>query len=572
MRQLVPILIGISMLAGCADVHVRKGLPIVAKPQDGALIAGTDGAADIGRGNQARLAGRHDDAIRDLEPMAQRGYADAMLYLAAVYAQSPSMAAQDKAIAWYRKALPQRPEAVVPMARALTQSGQTRLVAEAEQLLLATRRRHDDPLADAALLNLYGLFPAFDTKQQAPKLAAALIKSPLPESRATAINWYRDEITDRASAERLLALCRKNLDAAPECYLDLVEYYRFTRDKAGLEKQVDAALKAFDTLTPLKVSDSLDAMPLDVAALAGRLAVTLVEQPGIEDTLEQAEAVRNTRTADELLRDGAADDSTDGSEAPDPTPQTAADAVPATPATVAIVPPSASGNAEPELANKVLRWMLKRPGAMKVEAAAVAVGFPYLLPDIDIEALLKAGVADQRPRASLMLGELYFFNQRAPREADLAEMHFKTALNYRETSIPAHYRLGRLYQQGYLSRPDPAKSLEHFLYAARHRVTAADTHLSRLFYDTPGARTNRVNAYVFAKLSSDGGYPVVVRTLRNGVPNAYPLLERLTADLTPAELEAAEALYQKERKVHLVTRRPIGPEVWAQETTAKPRS
>ena len=62
----------------------------------------------------------------------------------------------------------------------------------------------------------------------------------LPRSRAERdlLSVERDDLL-----HRLLALCRKNLDAAPECYLDLVEYYRFTRDKAGLEKQVDAALK-----------------------------------------------------------------------------------------------------------------------------------------------------------------------------------------------------------------------------------------------------------------------------------------------------------------------------------------
>jgi TPR repeat protein len=161
-----------------------------------------------------------------------------------------------------------------------------------------------------------------------------------------------------------------------------------------------------------------------------------------------------------------------------------------------------------------------------------------------------------------LLGELYLFNQRAPREADLAESNFMEATKYRETTIPAHYRLGRLYQQGYLSRPDPKKSLDNFLYAARRRVTAADTHLARLFYDSPGTRIDRVNAYVFAKLSQEAGYPVLVRTLRGGTLNVYNLLDRLKTDLTAPELDKAEAMYLKEREVHLITPRPIGPEIW----------
>jgi TPR repeat protein len=222
-------------------------------------------------------------------------------------------------------------------------------------------------------------------------------------------------------------------------------------------------------------------------------------------------------------------------------------------------------NGRPELADRILRWMLQQQGAMAVEAAGTAVSFPYLLPDVDIEAVLKAGVSAGIPHASLYLGELYYFNQRAPRAAALSEASLQQCLQFRETIAAGHYRLGRLYQQGYLGRPEPQKALDHFLYAARHRITSADTHLARLFYDSPGARVDRVNSYVFARLSEDGGVPVIIHTLRGGVLSSYKLLDRLRAELTQEELKKAESLYQREREVHVVTRPPVSPIRWVKE-------
>jgi hypothetical protein len=107
--------------------------------------------------------------------------------------------------------------------------------------------------------------------------------------------------------------------------------------------------------------------------------------------------------------------------------------------------------------------------------------------------------------------------------------------------------------------------LDNFLYAARHRVTAADTHLARLFYDSPGVRVNRINSYVFARLSADAGVPVIVHALRAGVLSSYKLLDRLRVELTPEELRNAESLYQQERAVHPVDRPPVSTEVWVKE-------
>ena len=110
-------------LGSCGGVHFERGLPIVAKDPDAVLISGARGLPDIERGNQARLAGRLDDAERDLLPLAQRGYPDAQMYLAAVYGQREAMEAQDEAIKWYRTVMPRRPEAAIPLARVLMHRG-----------------------------------------------------------------------------------------------------------------------------------------------------------------------------------------------------------------------------------------------------------------------------------------------------------------------------------------------------------------------------------------------------------------------------------------------------------------
>src|SRR5258705_13836124 len=98
-------------LVGCSGLHLVRGLPIVAKSPHGTLISNARGIPDLERGNQARLAGRLEEAERDLSPLARRGYPDAQLYLAAVYSQRESTDAQDAAIALYRAVLPRRPEA-----------------------------------------------------------------------------------------------------------------------------------------------------------------------------------------------------------------------------------------------------------------------------------------------------------------------------------------------------------------------------------------------------------------------------------------------------------------------------
>jgi hypothetical protein len=456
-----------AAVTACSSVHVTRGLPTVAKSPDGHLIRGTEGSPDLERGNQARLAGRFEDAERDLVPLAELGYPDAQMYLAAIYAQREAPEAQDTAIQWYRKALPRRPEVAVPLARVLMHRGDRASVEEAEHLLLIVRRRHRDPSTDAALLELYGLYPQFDIKHQAPSLARAAAEAKLPELRIAAIGWYRASLDMNGNAQRLLELCKKNLDIAPSCYVDLALYYRYAQQHQPLQALVQRALKAWEDRPPLE--QGLE--PIALERIASRLAISMVDQPsddavedGADDDLElqkEAQAQIETAQADEDV-DAKDDARLDGQP----------------PTTNASPSAPTASNALPELADKILRWMLKQPGAMPTEAAGVAASYPYLLPDVDLEKVLQAGVAANVPRASLFLGQLYYLNLRAPRNAPLGEASLRRSLLFLETSIPGHYRLGRLYQLGYLGRPEPQKALDNFLYAARRRLTTVPARRS----------------------------------------------------------------------------------------------
>ena len=217
MRLAVSVAVLLLMpIYGCSDVHVARGLPVIAKNPQGTLIQGAAGLPDLERGNQARLAGRLDDAERDLLPLAQRGYVDAQLYLAAVYGQREAMESQDEAIKWYREVLPRRPDAVIPLARVLMRRGDRESMLEAGELLLHAPKGLDERSVDAALLDLYSVYPALDTKKKAAAIAERAGKSGEIGMRASAINWYRTALADPASARKLVELCRKNVEEALE--------------------------------------------------------------------------------------------------------------------------------------------------------------------------------------------------------------------------------------------------------------------------------------------------------------------------------------------------------------------
>ena len=332
---------------GCSGVHLSRGIPVLAKSPDGLLIRDARGLPDLQRGRQARLSGRFDDAQRDLLPLAKRGYADAQMNLAAVFGQMESTQAQDQAIFWYRAALPRRPEAIVPLARAYMRDGGRESVLEAERMLV---QAHDDPAASAALLDLYGLFPLFDVDGRAPALAEAAAVAKSADLRIAAINWYRAALADPGHARRLLQLCRANLDVAPLCFVDLATYYRYTADLPALEALVTEAMTSLRHAASTANFDRFDYDPLALPPIASRLAVALVDQPAAEDLVEVSEDLTLEARAEVQVETTAADESPEAISGWDTTPRPAdADAgVPALPA-------ASVADAHPDLADRVLR-------------------------------------------------------------------------------------------------------------------------------------------------------------------------------------------------------------------------
>ena len=248
----------------------RAGCRSSPKAPDGVLISGAEGLPDLERGNQARLAGRLEEAERDLLPLAQRGYIDAQVYLAAVYGQREALESQDEAIKWYRAVLPRRPDAVIPLARVLMRHGDRASVVEASELLHRAPAGLDEDAIGAVLLDLYSLFPALDVKKQGAKLAQAASKSTSMGARAAAINWYHASIAQPGNARKLIELCRRNLDAVPACFVDLTTYYRYTRNHQALVDLVNRAMRSLQRPASAANFDEFYYDPVALPPIASR--------------------------------------------------------------------------------------------------------------------------------------------------------------------------------------------------------------------------------------------------------------------------------------------------------------
>ena len=301
------------VLSGCAGTTFNSGLPILVKPQDAAIIGKSEGLPDIARGNQARLAGRFDDAERNLKPLAERGYPDAQVYLAATYSQMDRVDKNRDAIVWYRAALPTRPEIDISLARALINSGDRVAAIEAKGLILRARDERNDPSANSTLLFLYMTRPDFDVNKDAPALADKLSRSPLPADRIAAITWYREYIADDDHAERLFDLCKANLDIHLNCFIDLAHFYRYRNERPELDALVDYSLKVFAKGTPPPDPAVLYAVPEPVERLAGRLAAAMVEHVELADEVEFFETFKSQSQNDDGVDndDAGVDESAD---------------------------------------------------------------------------------------------------------------------------------------------------------------------------------------------------------------------------------------------------------------------
>jgi TPR repeat protein len=511
----------------------------VDKQGSGAIVSGTGGLPDLARGKAAAAAGRSADAEHDLLPLAERGYIDAALALGHLYAHQQTAEATHKAIRWFRFALPQTPFAEVPLARALLHQDDVKQLAEAESLFDHAWDDREDVDALAGLIELYSGHPAFDRKRRAAALVAEAEALDQPIATAAVIRWYRSTQNIKGHGERLLALCRKSLDLAPDCYVDLVRDARMKGDKNAMRKLTVAMMSQFgQQRVPFNVAASmaraLVATPdnSDEPQMAP-VAVSDVPETDAQELVSTA-SVGGVSGAVSAIRTCAQDPV--GVVAPAPAPVVAATpGMPAQPVKPAPEPPPAAANAEPDLANQIIKKLVAGSAEAQVEAAGAVVRYPFLAPDFEVEPALQSGRKQGVADATLFLGELHLYGQRAARDPKASLQYLQEAAQNPATAIEGRYFLGRLYQYGYLDEVDPQQAQAHLLSAARDGYIPADGALARLYASAKGLCANRVYAYVFAQLGVRGGTDAM-RTLR----------DQLHAALSPQERATAEQLLRQE--------------------------
>ena len=545
----------------------------VDKEGAGSIVSGANGLPDLARGKAAAAAGRVEDAEHDLVPLAERGYVDAQLAIGRLYAHQETAEANKNAIRWFRSALPQTPQAEVPLARALVRGGDAKELSEAEKLFDHAWTDREDVEALSGLVELYAAYPAYDHEHRAAALAATAEKLDQPQATAAVIRWYRSTQDEKGHGDRLLALCRKSLDLVAECYVDLVRDARTKGDKDALTKLTVAAMSQFGQ----------DRVPFNVAAGIARALVstpndddepatapvTVSDVPEVdaEELAPSAQHVGGISAPATALRSCAqepigvvatatqlvAAPAAAGAPAPSSAPSapTAPSAPSALTAENAAKPASATAspaaNAEPDLANQIIHKLSEGSAEARVEAAGVVVRYPYLAPDFDVEPALEAGRKQGVADATLFLGQLHLYGQRAMRDPKSALQYLDEAAKVPATAVEAHYFLGRLYQYGYLDEVDPALAQAQLLEAARQGYIPADGALARLYASAKGICANRVYAYVFAQLGARGGTDAIL-TLR----------DQLRAALRPEDLASATHLLNRELSVRSPAERAHG--------------
>jgi len=529
--------LAILVAGAAADAQQR-----VDKEGGGSIVSGANGLPDLARGKAAAAAGRTEDAERDLVPLAERGYVDAQVALGRLYAHQESADAAKKAEHWFREALPKSPLAEVPLARALVRLGEAKQLTEAEQLFDHAWDQREDVEALAGLIELYASHPAFDRQRRAATLVATAEKLDQPIATGAVIRWYRSTQDQKGHADKLLALCRKSLDLAPECYVDLVRDARAKGDKNNMTQLTVSAMSQFGQ----------DRVPFNVAA---GMARALVATPNDDDEppaapvavsdVPEADADEMAPTAHIGGVSGAATAMRTCAQDPIGLPSAAPQAAPVVAGAPAQAtakptpePPAPAANAEPDLANQIIEKLGAGPSEAKVEAAGVVVRYPYLAPNFEVEKTLEAGRKENVADATLFLGQLYLYGQRATRDPKSALDYLDQASKTASTAVEAHYFLGRLYQYGYLDEVEPEKAQGYLLDAARDGYIPADGALARLYASAKGTCANRIYAYVFAQLGARGGTDAM-RTLRDQLRSALSSDDRASADrLLQQELAA----------------------------------
>ncbi|MBA4284098.1 MAG: hypothetical protein C0434_01015 [Xanthomonadaceae bacterium] len=565
---------GVSVLlafgAGCSAVDVKTGIPVLTKGGEGILIDEAQGLPDLERGKQARLSGNPDAALKDLQPLAEQGYPEAMMQLAGLYQDRGTIASLDDAEKWYRQAKNSIPEAGLSLATLLINRADRQLLPEINALIRNADRR-GNPEADSVRLKLLIQFPDLDVDGVGDRIAARALRSDLPEVQIQALIWYRQNIARDGYAAALETNCAKLLSIDPACYIDLAHFYRYRGERDRLNKLVDDALAVFqagagDSSAPRPDSARLYREAVDYGSLAGRLASAMVDEMTDDD--DDLAKERQSGLIQDVEDDEAKEVLVSAPLTTEVVSETPGGAAAAT---------QASATQIVELADKILRWMLAKDGGFRAEAAIVAVRYPFLLPELDLEATLRPVVETGDPAATQALANLLFNGQRSTRKPYEAVELYKKCLTFIDTKTRAEMSLGRVYQLGILGNPDPVSALDYYLRAGRAGSVQAYIGLARMFSGVPGIRPNRVNTYVFARRAQDGGRSLLYRVRKLKRLTTLPvtidaadmfdiekttLLDYINSEMSPQEREQAKTLYDAEKLFQPVLRQPVPPDIY----------
>lgn len=448
---------------------MKQRLLLAAAAACGVLVAAQALALpDLARGRAAAERGDLAGAEADLVPLAERGYVDAMVGLARLYAEQDTPDAAARAAHWYRRAAEQDPSLRLALARNLVRAGITSNPQELERLL--QQLAADQQSAALPLqLRLYRELPQLASAEQVESLAQRVAQSSLAEERAEAIAWYRDHrLAKPEYQQKLAALCERDRALVETCYADLTLHFRTVGDAGAVEtlRQETAARFAEGRMTP--------------------------------ETLERV----SRYLADDTL----------------------------------------PGPAYTQAAYQLLAKIDRPTPTVLARRARLLLAQPGLDPKADAEALLQQAHEQGSAEAAMQLGRLYLDDTRANADPVRAEALLRSA----SQSLPSAYTwLGRLYERGYLGRPDPQRALDFYLRAARAGYSNADFALARMYWARRGIQLDAPQAYCFARLAEHQGHP-----------SAAALLDQMRAAMSQEQIDLGQQLAQAEWNARLAAQVP----------------
>lgn len=196
------------------------------------------------------------------------------------------------------------------------------------------------------------------------------------------------------------------------------------------------------------------------------------------------------------------------------------------------------GEPDPSVAYALFAQVEQPAPDTRVRIAKLLLDDPTLDPEADAVAMLaqamEQGSGETADEAAMVLGR-HYLSARNP-QADPARAE-RLLLDAVATQPAANFYLGRMFERGYRGRVQPQRALRHYLDAARGGYVWADMALARMFWNNRGVKVDPVNACTFALLAD-----------HNGVNEATELLQTLSRAMSPAQLEAAEGLAQREHR------------------------